>query len=118
YYTQKVVGRTHENIADGLTSGMGAANPQAPDYQMGDGCLVDQLLGQYIAHVCGLGYLLDEARVRQTLKSIYKYNYRADLSEHETVQRTYALNDEGGVLVATYPRGKLPEIPFPYFAEV
>jgi non-lysosomal glucosylceramidase len=34
------------------------------------------------------------------------------------VQRTYALNDDGGVLVATYPLGKRPEIPFPYFGEV
>ncbi len=33
------------------------------------------------------------------------------------VQRTYMLNDEGGLLVASYPPGKRPEIPFPYFAE-
>ncbi|HEV2352034.1 MAG TPA: GH116 family glycosyl-hydrolase [Terriglobia bacterium] len=118
YYTQKVEGRARENIADGLTGGAGAANPEAPDYQAGDACLVDQLLGQYMAHVCGLGYLLDEDHVRQTLKSIYKYNYLPSLSEHETFQRTYALNDEGGVLVASYPAGKRPEIPFPYFAEV
>jgi hypothetical protein len=41
------------------------------------------------------------------------------LSEHEAVQRTYALNnDEAGVVVASYPLGNRPEIPFPYFAEV
>jgi hypothetical protein len=34
------------------------------------------------------------------------------------VQRTYALNDDGGVLIASYASGKRPEIPFPYFAEV
>jgi len=118
YYTQKVVGRARADIADGLTAGMGAANPDAPDYQVGEACLVDQLLGQYMAHICGLGYLLDENNVRQTLKSIYKFNYLPDLSEHETFQRTYALNNEGGVLVASYPSGTRPEIPFPYFAEV
>jgi hypothetical protein len=98
--------------------GMGAANPEKPDYQMGEACLVDQLLGQYMAHVAGLGYLLDEEHVHKTLKSIFHYNYVPDLSEHEAVQRTYALNDEGGVLIASYASGKRPEIPFPYFAEV
>ena len=37
----------------------------------------------------------------KTLKSIFRYNYVPDLSEHEAVQRTYALNDEGGVLMAS-----------------
>jgi hypothetical protein len=67
--------------------------------------------------VAGLGYLLDEEHVHKTLKSIFHYNYVPDLSEHEAVQRTYFLNDEGGVLVASYASGKRPEIPFPYFAE-
>ena len=51
------------------------------------------------------------------MKSVFRNNYVAILSEHECVQRTYALNDDGGVLVASYPHGKRPEIPFPYFAE-
>jgi non-lysosomal glucosylceramidase len=118
YYIQKVEGRAADEVAPGLRVGMGGANPLKPDYQMGEACLIDQLLGQYMAHVAGLGYLLDEEHVRQTLKSIFRYNFKPDLSEHEAVQRTYALNDEGGVLVASYPSGKRPEIPFPYFAEV
>jgi uncharacterized protein (DUF608 family) len=118
YYIQKVEGRPESRIPAGLRVGMGAGNTLAPDYQMGGACLADQLLGQYLAHVAGLGYLLDEAHVRQTLKSIVKYNYRPNLSEHAGLQRTYALNEEGGVLVATYPSGKRPEIPFPYFGEV
>ena len=118
YYIQKVEGRPKEEVFEGVMVGMGAANPQKPDYQMGEACLVDQLLGQYMAHVAGLGYLLDEEHVHKALKSVFHYNYIPDLSEHEAVQRTYALNGEGGVLVASYPSGKRPEIPFPYFAEV
>jgi uncharacterized protein (DUF608 family) len=117
YYVQKVEGRAAEDVADGLRIGSGAANPDKPDYQMGEACLVDQLLGQYMAHVAGLGYLLEEENVHKALKSVFHHNYIPDLSEHEAVQRTYALNDEGGVLVASYPSGKRPEIPFPYFAE-
>ena len=56
--------------------------------------------------------------MRATLKSLYKYNYLPNLSEHVDLQRTYALNDEGGVVIATYPLGKRPEIPFPYFGEI
>jgi uncharacterized protein (DUF608 family) len=118
YYIQKVVPRKADEIAQGLTIGMGAANTLAPDYQMGDACLTDQLLGQYMAHVAGLGYLLDEKHVKKALLAIFRYNYKANLSEHESVQRTYALNDEGGLLLAGYASGKRPVIPFPYFAEV
>jgi uncharacterized protein (DUF608 family) len=118
YYIQKVEGRPESQIAAGTRVGMGAGNSLKPDYQMGDACLADQLLGQMQAHVAGLGYLLQEANVRAALKSVYKYNYRPNLSEHVDLQRTYALNDEGGVVVATYPLGKRPEIPFPYFGEI
>jgi len=117
YYTQKIEGRPKEEVFPGVLVGMGAANPEKPDYQMGDACLVDQLLGQYMAHVAGLGYLLGEEHVRKAMASVYRYNYVPNLSEHECVERTYALNDDGGVLVASYPHGKRPEIPFPYFAE-
>jgi non-lysosomal glucosylceramidase len=118
FYIQKVVGRPTEQIAPGLRVGMGGANPESPDYQMGQACLCDQLLGQYMAHIVGLGYLLDEDHVRATIQCIYRNNYKPTLTNHDCVQRTYALNDDGGVLVATYALGKRPEIPFPYFAEI
>jgi non-lysosomal glucosylceramidase len=118
YYIQKVVGQKAEEVAAGLRVGMGGADPMKPDYQMGEACLADQLLGQYMAHVVDLGYLLDSQNVQKTLRSIYRHNFRSDLLDHEAVQRIYAVNDDGGVLIATYPSGKRPEIPFPYFAEV
>jgi uncharacterized protein (DUF608 family) len=118
YYIQKIEGRPKEEVFEGVLVGMGAANPDKPDYQMGEACLVDQLVGQYMAHVLGLGYLLDEQHVKQALKSIYRYNYLPDMSEHEAVQRTFALNDDAAVVIASYPHGKRPEIPFPYFSEV
>ena len=43
---------------------------------MGNGCLVDQLVGQYQAEVAGLGPLVDPAHCRTTLESIYRYNYK------------------------------------------
>jgi uncharacterized protein (DUF608 family) len=118
YYIQKVEGWAAEDVMDGLRLGAGAANPQKPDYQMGEACLVDQLVGQYMAHVAGLGYLLNEQHVKQTLRSIFRNNFLPDMSEHETFQRTFALNDEAAVVIGSYPQGKRPEIPFPYYSEV
>ena len=47
YYIQKVVPPMDEaNIAPGLRVGMGTTNLAAPDYQLGNGCLVDQLVGR------------------------------------------------------------------------
>jgi non-lysosomal glucosylceramidase len=105
-------------IAPGLVIGMGAKNLAAPEWQLGSGCLVDQLAGQYMAHVCGLGYLLDRSHVRTTLESIMKYNFREDFYDTLNQYRSYVLNDEQGLLMATWPRGNRPAQPFPYCYEV
>jgi len=51
-------------------------------YQHGDGCLSDQMLGQMLAHVAGLGHLLPPERVRAALEAIYRYNFRRPLGSH------------------------------------
>lgn len=118
YYIQKIEGRPASDIAAGLREGAGAENPEKPEYQVGDGCLVDQLIGQYLAAVAGLGPLLDPARIRKALASVYRNNHRVALFDHDCVERTYALNDEAALIVCDYPDGHRPKIPFPYFAEV
>ena len=85
---------------------------------MGEGCLVDQLVGQYQADVAGLGPLVDPERCRKTLQSIYRYNYKREMFEHANVERTFALNDEAALVISDYGRGARPDVPFPYFAEV
>lgn len=104
-------------IAPALLVGMGAADPTQPDYQLGSGCLVDQLVGQYTAHVCGLGYLVRPDHVRKTLASIMKYNYRDGMHDHFNCMRSFAMGDESALLMASYPKDR-PENPFPYFSEV
>lgn len=88
-----------------------------PSFQLGRGCLVDQLVGQYMAHICGLGYLGNKTYIRTTLESIMKYNYVEDFSRHFNNMRSYVMGDEAGLLMASWPNGRL-EVPFPYFAEV
>ncbi len=118
FYEQQVRSFHNNEIAASLRSDMGADDPEHPEYQVGEGCLVDQLLGQSLAEVCGLGPLLDEKHIRRTLESIYKYNYKRSLANHDNVQRTFVLNDESALVVCDYAGVQRPRIPFPYFAEV
>ena len=88
-----------------------------PDFQLGKGCLVDQLVGQYMAHICGVGYLAEKENVQTTLRSIMRYNFVEDFSRHFNNMRSYAMGNESGLLMASWPKGRL-KVPFPYFAEV
>ncbi len=118
YYQHEV--RPIPNMADiypGLLIGMGSLNLADPDFQLGPGCLIDQLVGQYMAHVCGLGYLHDPARVQTTLRSIRKYNRRVGFTDHFNCMRSFVLGDESALLMAAYPRER-PRNPFSYFSEV
>jgi non-lysosomal glucosylceramidase len=118
YYVQEVRPYRNDQIADSLRSNMGADDPEHPEYQLGKGCLVDQLVGQYLADVAGLGPLLNPAHIRTTLESIHKYNYKRSLATHECVERTFALNNESALVICDYAQAPRPQIPFPYFAEV
>jgi hypothetical protein len=117
YYIQKVRGIPKSQIAKATVGDMGADDSEQPEFQLADGCLADQLIGQYLADIAGLGPLLDPAHIKMTLESIHKYNYRAQLFEHDSVQRVYALNDEAALLVCDYTKGGRPKVPFPYFQE-
>ncbi|MGH2343813.1 MAG: GH116 family glycosyl hydrolase, partial [Chloroflexota bacterium] len=77
----------------------------------------DQLTGQWFAETVGLGELLPAEHVRTALQSLIRYNWRTDLSEHTSVQRIYALNDEPALLECTWPHGGRPTLPFPYADE-
>ena len=88
-----------------------------PAFQLGKGCLVDQLVGQYMAHLCGLGYLGKKVHIQKTMESVMKYNYLPDFSRHFNNMRSYVMGNESGLLMASWPKGRL-EVPFPYFAEV
>ncbi|WP_430934655.1 GH116 family glycosyl-hydrolase [Saccharicrinis sp. 156] len=92
--------------------------PEPTDFQVGEGILVDQLVGQYLAHTCGLGYLLDKDKMTTTLKTIKKYNWKENFNNHLSTFRSYAVNDEKGLVMAHYPENKREARPFPYYSEV
>jgi uncharacterized protein (DUF608 family) len=84
----------------------------------GPGCHSDQLLGQWWAHVLGLGYVLPAEHVRQALRAIYQHNWRPDLSHHVHRQRVFAEGKEKGLLCCSWPRGGRPQNPILYCDEV
>lgn len=82
------------------------------------GCLSDQLLGQWLAHVVGLGYLLPRDHVQKALASVYRYNFFSNLRDHVNTFRVYALGDESGLLNCTYPKGGRERLFHGFFTEV
>jgi uncharacterized protein (DUF608 family) len=92
--------------------------PDAPRYQYGKGCLSDQLFGQLSAKVAGLDYIIDPNMVKSGIKSVFKYNFRDPLGDHANMQRIYAIGDESGLLLCSWPRGGRPQYPFVYSDEV
>jgi hypothetical protein len=95
-------------------------NEQGAKYQYGNGCLSDGVLGFWIARCCGLETdLVPRELVEKHLLSVYKYNLRTDLSEHANPQRpTYAMGNDGGLLLCSWPHGGKPMLPFVYSDEV
>jgi non-lysosomal glucosylceramidase len=117
YFSQKIVppARPAEGLGPGTQSLQLSGEVR---YQYGEGCLSDQLLGEWFARVAGLERLLPENHVRSALAAIVRHNFRAELAGHASCQRTYALNDEAGLLLCSWPRGGRPAYPFPYADEV
>jgi uncharacterized protein (DUF608 family) len=92
---------------------------EGPKYQSGSGCLSDGAIGAWLAAMCGLELPLSADHVRQTLISIFKYNFKESLWAHPNPQRPgYALGEEPGLLLCTWPRGGRPTLPFIYSDEV
>jgi len=92
---------------------------EGPKYQYGKGCLSDGVLGAWLARVCGLPAPIDTARVSSHLLSVYRYNFKKDLTNYSNPQRPgFAVGHEGGLLLCTWPLGGQLSLPFVYSNEV
>ncbi len=90
----------------------------SPKYQHGAGCLSDQVFGQLAASVAGLGHLVDKELIQSALRAIFEHNFKSPLSDHANLQRVYAVQDETGLILCSWPRGERPYYPFVYSDEV
>jgi hypothetical protein len=92
---------------------------EGPKYQYGAGCLSDGVLGSWLALVCGVGQVLDKAKITSHLQAVHRHNLKHDLSDHSNPQRpAYACGAEGGLLLCTWPKGGALSLPFVYSNEV
>ena len=92
---------------------------EGPKYQYGSGCLSDGVIGAWMARTYGIETPLARKNVRSTLQSIFRYNFKTDLSDHANAQRPgYAMGKEPGLLLCSWPRGNKPTLPFVYSDEV
>ncbi len=87
-------------------------------YQFGKGCLSDQLLGQTLAGLCGLGDLLPGEHIRKAIKAICDNNFLEGADRPACLQRLYVADDEPGLVLCTWPQGGKPRFPFVYSDEV
>ena len=86
-------------------------------YQIGDGCLIDQVLAQWHADLIGLGDIFEPERVVSALRAIHRHNFKPSLRNYANFWRVFGLNDEAGTVICTWPRRERPAIPVPYATE-
>ena len=115
FYIQQIRTYPKDKVDPGtLSGGVDTSNPR---FQLGGACHADQLVGQQVANLAGLGDLLSTSNLRKTLASIERYNYKPNLSEWRGSLRTYALNDEAAIVNCDYPMGGKPQVPVNYYNE-
>ena len=87
-------------------------------YQVAEGCIIDQMLADYHAALLGVSGVFDREKKEKALRSLYKYNFKPSMREVTNMWRLFALNDESGTVICSYPEGrKTPAIPIPYCEE-
>ncbi len=128
YYQQKVMleglraspsPETLERLAEANPDEAELLKSEGPKYQYGTGCISDGVFGAWLASLCGLESPQDPVHIRKNLQSIFNYNFKTSLWDHANLQRPgYAIGDEPGLLLCTWPKGGKPTLPFVYSDEV
>jgi uncharacterized protein (DUF608 family) len=85
--------------------------------QIGKGCIIDSHLGAWYARLYGIGEILDEMQLQSTLDSIIRYNYFERISDVVNPYRNFAVDDESGTIICSWPQGGKPFKGIPYASE-
>ncbi len=92
---------------------------EGPRYQYGKGCLADGVIGGWMSLTAGMKGPVDDEKIKSHLNAVHKYNLKRNLSDHINPQRgTYAIGQEGGLLMCTWPKGGRPILPFGFSDEI
>ena len=87
-------------------------------YQVANGSIIDQMLGQWHSYILGGGQIFDQEQMNIALESMMKYNFIPSMRGFANPWRIFCLNDEAGTIMCGYPDHiEKPIIPVPYCEE-
>ena len=95
-------------------SRLGAVQADQPEFQIGSGCLVDQLAGQVSAEIAGLGKIFDPTHTERSLASVHRFNYVHGFSDCANYMSSFVFGEDRGHVMFVYPDG-VPEHPMSYW---
>jgi uncharacterized protein (DUF608 family) len=93
-------------------------NPNRPFGEYGNGCHIDQVLGQWWAHQLDLGWIYPKDRVRTALLSLLRYNFRHNFRGIVQYPRKFVEDEDSGMQMTTWPKGDRPAPHVMYADEV
>ncbi len=86
-------------------------------YQYVGGCEIDQVVADWHAELMGLPSIFVTEHRKSALQAIYRNNFMS-MRELSNPWRVFAMNDEKGTVMCTWPKGQTkPLIPLPYTEE-
>lgn len=87
-------------------------------YQVANGSIIDQMLSDFHSNLIGLNGIFDKDKKDKALEYLYQNNFKESMREVTNMWRNFALNDEAGTIICSYPENeKAPAIPIPYCEE-
>ena len=90
-----------------------------PHEDYGQGCAIDQVLGQWWAHQLDLGWVYPSEHVRTALASLFRYNFRGLMKGLPQKPRKFVADEDAGMQMFTWPPGtEPPEKVIRYASEV
>jgi uncharacterized protein (DUF608 family) len=88
-------------------------------YQIAGSCLIDQVVAQWHANLCGLGDIFDREKTKSALEAIFRYNFKTSFRNVFNAGRVYCLDDDAGAIICVSPPNrKKPHIPITYAEDV
>ncbi|GMV97223.1 MAG: hypothetical protein AMXMBFR83_15810 [Phycisphaerae bacterium] len=86
----------------------------------GQGCLADQVVGQWWARILDLGDILPAEQVRSALTAVFKHNFLWTQEGFRGTQRflQFADGKDKGLLICSWPKGGRPRDPILYRDEI
>ncbi|HPU04981.1 MAG TPA: GH116 family glycosyl hydrolase [Thermogutta sp.] len=90
-----------------------------PHEDYGEGCAIDQVLGQWWAHQLDLGWVYPPEHVTSALRTLFALNFRGRMEGLPQLPRKFVADEDGGMQMFVWPEGaKKPSQIIKYASEV